>query len=498
MSLIKELLKNVLHPNQHHHEDTSAAKDTLPDTPTTEEIEKASTKSLEEYLRRNPSTQSLVAQEYLRRVKFEEFLQHDDDTDELTDEERTPFPSEEEEHEQNHHHIVTRDEYEQEFYDMLKKDPTPLPVVKRKTATIGGTAYTLPDRYTVDKSLGEGAYGTVVKAFDSLSTKPVAVKKIPALFEKDVEYQKRILREVKITKHLRGHDNIVCMKDLPPPASMDDFSDIYIVLELMGWNMNILLRSDQEFNELNVQYFIYQILRGLKFVHSAGIVHRDIKPSNILLNAEMDVKICDFGLARWIDSKEEEGGDRTMYVVSRWYRAPELLLMYDKSSFPVDIWSVGCILAELLMPKGHRIPLFKGKDYLNQLEITMQFVGSQKESDLLGCKKGVDYVKRKYSNVPKKDVRKMFPTASDDALDLLSRMLEFNPHKRITVQEALEHPFLKDCFDGDEPTCEELPFWFDKNTMSNHIKRMLYEDIVQSYDEFQKLAQQEALQEDEN
>jgi len=528
-NLLKSIPKSSKQPSPKSH-DPVQEDEKLPDHPSQEQVLKASNTALEEFIHRHPSNLKTIAgKEYLKRNRAEIFHEekpvsssqaantgnndnNNNSSKESTDTHHQRRRSSSGSRHPPHHDLIyshhydrhfekskNRNSYQEEIYQLLLKKPTPVPaVINRTSAMCAGTTYVLPDRYRVEKSLGEGSYGTVVKAFDTVLNKHVAVKKIPALFEKDLEYQKRILREVIITKHLRGHDNIVHLKDLPPPVSMKEFQDVYIVLELMGWNLNNLIRSDQEFTEENVQYFIYQILRGLKYIHTAGIVHRDIKPSNILLNSDMDIKICDFGLARVIQFEDEADDEkRTMYVVSRWYRAPELLLMYEKSSFEVDVWSVGCIFAEMLMPKGQRVPLLKGRDYLHQLELTMQLVGSQKDEDLVGCRKGVDFVKRRYSNTPKKSLRTLLPHASADAINLLEGMLQFNPHKRISVDEALKHPFLKACYDGEEPSCDRLHMWYDENLMSGNAKRLMYEEIVGSYHEFQTLAAEELLEDEE-
>jgi serine/threonine protein kinase len=467
--MFTNLLKNVSRASNDDEDDEMMIHPSirLPNNPSTKQIQEATLEALEEYVKRDISNiHSETAQEYIRRLQIiDEEEQFDDD--DVTDEERP----------------VTRDEFEQGIFEMLSKPPTAAPKINRNHFNIKGTVFRLPERYSnLDKVLGEGAYGVVVRAHDSVTDRHVAVKKITDVFEKEEEYQKRILREVMITKHLRGHRNIVQMIDLPPPESMSDFDDVYIVLECMGWNLNDLLRSNNELNEATIKYFMHNLLSGLKYIHSAGVVHRDLKPSNILMNQEMDIRICDFGLARWLDFDQL---DRTMYVVSRWYRAPELLLMYENSSLPVDVWSIGLIFAELLMPTGHRVPLLKGTNYLDQVEITMKFCGSQRDEDLFGCTKGLEYVKGRYSNLPKTNLRSIFPTVSNEAIDLLEKMLEFNPHKRITAAQALEHPFLKDLNEGDDEPCEEMRFWFDTKSMGPHFKRILYEEVVTNYDEFQ-------------
>ncbi|XP_024636376.2 mitogen-activated protein kinase homolog NTF6, partial [Medicago truncatula] len=125
---------------------------------------------------------------------------------------------------------------------------------------------------------------------------------------------------------------------------------------------------------ISLQYFLYQLLRGLKYIHSANVLHRDLKPSNLLLNANCDLKICDFGLAR----TTSETDFMTEYVVTRWYRAPELLLNCSEYTAAIDVWSVGCILMEII----RREPLFPGKDYVQQLALITELLGSPNEEDL--------------------------------------------------------------------------------------------------------------------
>ncbi|RHN60845.1 putative mitogen-activated protein kinase CMGC-MAPK family [Medicago truncatula] len=124
----------------------------------------------------------------------------------------------------------------------------------------------------------------------------------------------------------------------------------------------------------SIVYFLYQLLRGLKYIHSANVLHRDLKPSNLLLNANCDLKICDFGLAR----TTSETDFMTEYVVTRWYRAPELLLNCSEYTAAIDVWSVGCILMEII----RREPLFPGKDYVQQLALITELLGSPNEEDL--------------------------------------------------------------------------------------------------------------------
>ena len=183
---------------------------------------------------------------------------------------------------------------------------------------------------------------------------------------------RRTLREIKLLRRLQ-HENIVLLKNIMRPPTKDDFNDVYLVYELMDTDLHQILRSSQGLSDEHCQYFLYQILRGLKYVHTAQVLHRDLKPSNLLLNANCDLKICDFGLAR----TSSERGFMTEYVVTRWYRAPELLLSCEDYTSAIDIWSMGCILAEILGRK----PLFPGKDYIHQMRLIVEVLGSPNEED---------------------------------------------------------------------------------------------------------------------
>jgi len=349
--------------------------------------------------------------------------------------------------------------------------------VELVTYMCGGNLFEVPKRYQVKGVLGQGAYGVVVSARDTDTDTDVAIKKIFNIFEHDKEYQKRILREVKIMRHFRDHENIVNLVDLIPPKSFDEFRDVYIVMELMDSNLRQMIRSPQQLSDQNVQYFLYQMLRGLKYVHSAGVLHRDIKPSNILLNADMDVKLCDFGLSRGVDF-ETDPTMSTTYVATRWYRAPELLLMWDQASKALDVWSIGCILAELLEPLPRKKVLFPGKHYLNQLELILNVCGTPPEDEIKGCVKAKKYMKS-LPKKPKQHFKDMYPHANPLAVDLLEKMLSFDPTKRITVEECLEHAYLETMHDPeDEPTCPTFDFKFNNDIEISEIKQMMYDEIM--------------------
>ncbi|XP_056863303.1 mitogen-activated protein kinase 12-like [Raphanus sativus] len=157
------------------------------------------------------------------------------------------------------------------------------------------------------------------------------------------------------------HENVTAIKDIVRPPQRDIFNDVYIVYELMDTDLQRVLRSNQTLSHDQCRFFVYQLLRGLKYVHLANILHRDLRPSNVLLNSKHELKIGDFGLARTTSDTDF----MTEYVVTRWYRAPELLLNCSEYTAAIDIWSVGCILGEIMTGQ----PLFPGKDYVHQLRL---------------------------------------------------------------------------------------------------------------------------------
>lgn len=304
--------------------------------------------------------------------------------------------------------------------------------------------------------MGSGAYGTVASFKDPVTGEKFAVKKIQNAFD-DLIDAKRILREIRLLRHF-NHENIIRILDMYPPNGVE-FEDIYIVTDLMETDLHRVIYSKQQLTDEHAQYFVYQILRGLKYLHSANVIHRDLKPSNILVNKNCDLKICDFGLARgFTTSDEEEAGSLTDYVVTRWYRAPEVVLIASEYTRAIDVWSVGCILCELIGRKA----LFAGKDHLDQIRKIIEVMGTPSSNDLSWLPQ--DGPARRFINKCPPSIGKplseLYPTANPDALDVALRMLTFNPNRRIGVEEALDHRY----FDGlhskeDEPVAESQVDW---------------------------------------
>jgi len=263
------------------------------------------------------------------------------------------------------------------------------------------------------------------------------------------------------------------------PKSRETFEDIYVYNELMETDLASIIKSPQPLSDEHIQFFLYQILRGLKYIHSAGIIHRDLKPRNLLVNSNCDLKICDFGLSRAIHYQQKTG-DMTDYVATRWYRAPELLLAAKEYGPSVDMWSVGCILAELLKRK----PFLPGTETKTQLELIIDVFGNPTDEEINSIPK--EKSRKFMKSLPKKQPKSfeaLFSQANPLALDLLKKLMVFDPVKRITVEEALKHPYLAALhFPEDEPIAENVPaaeFEFEKYPLSlAQLKDLVYEEIL--------------------
>nr|KAJ0226007.1 hypothetical protein LSAT_V11C100030370 [Lactuca sativa] len=342
--------------------------------------------------------------------------------------------------------------------------------------------------------IGKGAYGIVCSALNSETNEHVAIKKIANAFDNKID-AKRTLREIKLLRHM-DHENVsflsydrmekqhevVAIRDIIPPPERTSFNDVYIAYELMDTDLHQIIRSNQSLSEEHCQYFLYQILRGLKYIHSANVLHRDLKPSNLLLNANCDLKICDFGLAR----VTSETDFMTEYVVTRWYRAPELLLNSSDYTAAIDVWSVGCIFMELM----DRKPLFPGRDHVHQLRLLMELIGTPSEAELGFLNENAKRYIRQLSHYQRQSFNEKFPQVHPAAIDLIEKMLTFDPRQRITVEDALAHPYLTSLHDiSDEPVCL-TPFNFDFEhhaPTEEQMKEMIYREALAFNPEYQQM-----------
>lgn len=362
----------------------------------------------------------------------------------------------------------------------------------------------IPPKYEVKQLIGTGSYGSVCEAFDHDAKRLVAIKRIGHMFE-DLIDCKRILREIAILSKL-SHDHIVRIYDIPTPADFNTFDELYIVMEICDSDLKKLCRTDVTLTPLHINTLLYNLLVGLKYLHSAGIYHRDLKPANCLVNQDCSVKICDFGLSRAVGEDQPhlqdlpntprgDGGAEpartvvvphttrlkrhlTGHVVTRWYRAPELILLHENYCEAIDVWSVGCIYAELLgMLEGTRTedrgPLFPGSscfplspdhkhktDYRfhtrgkhDQLNMIFNLLGTPSEEDIAALER--DDAKRYiqcFAKRPGDGLRSKFPHVEDNSVELIEAMLRFNEKKRIAVNEALEHPIFEGIKDASKET----------------------------------------------
>lgn len=293
-----------------------------------------------------------------------------------------------------------------------------------------------PQDVQPDRPIGYGAFGVVWSVTDPRDGKRVALKKMPNVFQNLVS-SKRVYREIKMLCFFR-HENVLSALDILQPPHIDFFQEIYVITELMQSDLHKIIVSPQPLTSDHVKVFLYQILRGLKYLHSARILHRDIKPGNLLVNSNCVLKICDFGLARV--EEPDEAKHMTQEVVTQYYRAPELLMGTRHYSSYVDIWSVGCIFAELL---GRRI-LFQAQTPVQQLELITDLLGTPLLDDMkYACEGARAHMLRRPQKHPSlAALYTLSSQATHEAVHLLCQMLVFNPEKRISCSDALSHPYL--------------------------------------------------------
>ncbi|CAL4984716.1 unnamed protein product [Urochloa decumbens] len=342
------------------------------------------------------------------------------------------------------------------------------------------TEYGEGNRYKIEEVIGKGSYGVVCSALDTHTGEKVAIKKINDIFE-HVSDATRILREIKLLRLLR-HPDIVEIKHILLPPSRREFKDIYVVFELMESDLHQVIKANDDLTPEHYQFFLYQLLRGLKYIHTANVFHRDLKPKNILANADCKLKICDFGLARVAFSDTPTAIFWTDYVATRWYRAPELCgSFFSKYTPAIDIWSIGCIFAELLTGK----PLFPGKNVVHQLDIITDLLGTPSPEAISRIRN--EKAKRYLSSMRRKrsiPFTQKFPNADPLASRLLERMLAFDPKDRPSAEEALADPYFKNIANVDrEPSAQpvtKLEFEFERRRITKEdIRELIYREILE-------------------
>ncbi|XP_074370553.1 mitogen-activated protein kinase 10-like isoform X2 [Apium graveolens] len=335
-------------------------------------------------------------------------------------------------------------------------------------------------RYKILEVIGKGSYGVVCSAIDTHTGEKVAIKKIYNIFE-HLSDAARILREIKLLRLLR-HPDIVEIRHIMLPPSRKDFKDIYVVFELMESDLHQVIKANDDLTKEHYQFFLYQLLRALKYIHTANVYHRDLKPKNILANANCKLKICDFGLARVAFNDTPTTIFWTDYVATRWYRAPELCgSFFSKYTAAIDIWSIGCIFAEVLTGK----PLFPGKNVVHQLDLMTDFLGSPSTETISRVRN--EKARRYLTSMRKKQpvpFAQKFPNADPLALRLLERLLAFDPKDRPTAAEALADPYFKGLTKADrEPSCQQISkmeFEFERRRVTkDDIRDLIFREILE-------------------
>ncbi|KAK7491952.1 hypothetical protein BaRGS_00016798 [Batillaria attramentaria] len=347
-------------------------------------------------------------------------------------------------------------------------------------------------KYEIKKRLGKGAYGIVWKAIDRRTGEVVAVKKIFDAFRNQTDAQ-RTFREIMFLQEFGDHPNVIKLHNV---IKAENDKDIYLVFEFMETDLHNVIKRGNILKDVHKRYVMYQLFKATKYLHSGNVIHRDLKPSNILLDSECIVKLCDFGLARSLTQIGiDEAGDPnlTEYVATRWYRAPEILLASHRYTKGVDMWSLGCILGEMLLGK----PLFPGSSTLNQIERIMCSIPTPSRGDIDSLRSAYGAsVLDKASGKPKKPLEDMLSEAPVEGVDLMRRLLQFNPDKRITADEALRHPFVSRFHNPAEEVSLNFdvvpPLSDDVQLTVDQYRSKLYEMIMQKKAERRRRRREEA------
>eukprot|EP00798_Chlamydomonas_sp_ICE-L_P015023 gene15023-21094_t len=351
-------------------------------------------------------------------------------------------------------------------------------------------------RFDLHDIMGRGAYGVVCSATDKLTGQKVAIKKIKDVFD-CVADATRILREIKFGRLLDTggeiDQGVVTIRHIILPSDPAGYDDVFVVLELFESDLHTVIDANEDLSPAHHKFFFYQLLSALNFLHLSGVLHRDLKPRNVLANGNCKLKICDLGLARSFDRENSKCTSLwwTDYVATRWYRAPELLgCFYGYYNEAVDIWSMGCIFAEILL----RRPLFPGRDTRSQFELITNLLGKPSTEILSRIS---NFKARAFlQQMPPKAAMPFeakFPGVDPAALDLLQSMLSFDPAMRPTAEEALSHPFFSglpiptsqavsippECFAFERvpPTEKDKPI----------VRDLIYKEILNYYPEAKAL-----------
>lgn len=286
------------------------------------------------------------------------------------------------------------------------------------------------DRYTMFEKIGEGTYGTVFKAVTKLTSEIVALKRIK-LEAEDEGVPSTAIREISLLKELE-HNNIVRLIEV-----IHSESKLFLVFEYIDQDLKKFMDLHGPIPEENAKRILYQLFSGVEFCHSHRVLHRDLKPQNLLIGMQGEhqvIKLADFGLARAFGIPVRT---YTHEVVTLWYRAPEILLGAKQYACPVDIWSIGCIFAEMVTKR----PLFPGDSEIDELFRIFRVLGTPTEEVWPGVTSLQDYK----INFPKwvaQPLAEFFPMLSPNAISILQCSLTYDPSRRISARAAMQHPLF--------------------------------------------------------
>lgn len=345
--------------------------------------------------------------------------------------------------------------------------------------------FAIGDSYRAIRIIGQGAYASVFEAVDTATGDTCAIKKNKQVFE-NLDDARRILREIKLLVHFNqrddNHPDIIPLLDVIPPSVKDSetFNDVYLVLPKMPATLHKIIHSRNVLDERHYTWFMHQLCRGCAYMHSADVIHRDLKPENILVDEQCNIMITDFGLARGISPQNTE------YVVTRHYRAPEIMCSPGNYDDAVDIWSLGCIFAELML----RRPLFPGNHYIDQLRRIFELLGTPTDLGWIQRPAAVQWVQTLEPQRPQ-EMSTVFPDASPAALTLLSRMLVMDPVNRSSALQCLRDPYLQDLHqESDEEPCPQFDASFESDEAiltKSGLRRMMFNELAQFKEELDRM-----------
>ncbi|KAI6234577.1 CMGC/MAPK/P38 protein kinase [Aphelenchoides fujianensis] len=323
----------------------------------------------------------------------------------------------------------------------------------------------VPNEFEFVDYLCGGSYGNVIKV-QHKNGAFFAIKKMYEPFSNKVG-ARRVYRELKLLE-LIDHENVIQFVDAyTPDSDLKTFRNVYIITKYAGMSLKYVLDRQRDRRESligpeHIQYATYQLLRALKYLHSANVIHRDLKPSNVAITEECDLTVLDFGLARTIPTENSES--LSIYVQTRWYRAPEVIYWSNKSyNSKADMWSVGCILSELLTKK----PLFPGTEPMEQFRLIVNLCGSPDDELLDKIEKQTNntsmrlVMQRMAGQCARRDFKEYFKGISADAVDLIDRLLVLDSDRRISVEDALQHPYVAQYHEPDDEPMAPCHFRID-------------------------------------